>query len=113
MVMRTVESALLAEISKSHFWPVFLVWIDWPGDPVRAHSGVGEITFGGFACAASAGLRGGPAAPGAIAVVTLPEAVDLHFDAALAFGMPAGWWVRLENAVITLPFDAALECWHA
>lgn len=45
MVSRTVDSTLLSEISKPFFFPVFLVWLDWPSDPVFAHSGVGEISF--------------------------------------------------------------------
>jgi hypothetical protein len=28
--------------------PVLFVWLDWPGGAVRAHSGIGVITWGGF-----------------------------------------------------------------
>ena len=30
------------------FWPVLFVWLDWPGGAVRAHSGVGSISWGGY-----------------------------------------------------------------
>lgn len=44
---RGVDSTLLTEIGKPHFHPVILAFVDWPGDPVRAHTGLGNITFGG------------------------------------------------------------------
>lgn len=42
---RGIGSALLAEISKSAWYPVVLVYLDWPGGAVRVHSGVGNITW--------------------------------------------------------------------
>jgi hypothetical protein len=45
---RGIGSALLAEISKSAWFPILLVHLDWPGGAVRVHSGVGSITWGGF-----------------------------------------------------------------
>jgi hypothetical protein len=47
MVMRNVDATLLAEISQPFFFPAFLVFIDWPEDPVFAHSGVGDMSFDG------------------------------------------------------------------
>jgi hypothetical protein len=44
---RGCDAAFLSEISKSHFHPVFIVWIDWPSDPLFAHSGVGEMSWDG------------------------------------------------------------------
>lgn len=46
-LLRTMSSALLAEVSKPFFFPVVLVYFDWPGAPIRAHSGVGPITWNG------------------------------------------------------------------
>ncbi|MFB2530718.1 hypothetical protein ACEYYA_00955 [Paracoccus sp. p3-h83] len=40
---RGVPAPMLAALS-GVIHPVILVWIDWPGAPVRAHSGVGTIT---------------------------------------------------------------------
>lgn len=44
---RNINPALLAAISGESFHPVMLVWLDWPGGAVRAHSGRGDITWGG------------------------------------------------------------------
>ena len=45
-LIRGVDPAMLAALSgPSH--PVLFAHLDWPGDPVWAHSGVGQITWGG------------------------------------------------------------------
>lgn len=44
---RNTPAALLAALSGASFWPVVLVDLDWPDGRVRAHSGKGELTFGG------------------------------------------------------------------
>lgn len=46
-LMRTINPATEAAISGASFNPVVMVWLDWPGGDVRAHSGVGSITWGG------------------------------------------------------------------
>lgn len=43
----TIGSALYAEVSKRFFHPAFLVFIDWPGDPVFAHGGRGPLSWDG------------------------------------------------------------------
>ncbi len=82
MVSRNVDSTLLTEISKPFFFPVFLVFVDWPGDPVYAHSGVGNITFdsqtwagvGDFArIALPAEQRGTAADSAAFSLVGVPD----------------------------------------
>lgn len=44
---RGASSALMGAISGPVFYPVTLVYIDWPDAPVRVHSGVGAISWGG------------------------------------------------------------------
>lgn len=43
---RGVHPALLASLAQGGH-PVLFGYLDWPGAPVRAHSGVGAITWGG------------------------------------------------------------------
>ena len=45
--MRTIDPALAAALSGASFNPIVLVYLDWPGGAVRAHSGAGSITWGG------------------------------------------------------------------
>lgn len=42
---RGVSPSLLAAVSGASFHPVVLVHLDWPGGAIRAHSGVGPISF--------------------------------------------------------------------
>lgn len=44
---RGVPSALLTAISGPFFFPVVMAHIDWPGAPLWAHSGRGNITWNG------------------------------------------------------------------
>lgn len=44
---RAIDSVLLAEISKSAFYPIGLVRLDWPGGVVEAHTGAGSVSFDG------------------------------------------------------------------
>lgn len=46
-LMRVMDPATEAAIAGAVFHPVIMVWLDWPGGSVRAHSGVGAITWGG------------------------------------------------------------------
>lgn len=43
---RGVDPATLAAFRQGGY-PVLFAWLDWPDDPVWAHSGVGPITWGG------------------------------------------------------------------
>jgi hypothetical protein len=42
---RGVDPDLLDALASGAFWPVLLVYIDWPDDPVRVHSGVGVLEW--------------------------------------------------------------------
>lgn len=46
-LIRGTPAALLAAIAGPYFHPVILAEIDWPGAPLYAHSGRGDITWGG------------------------------------------------------------------
>ena len=47
MVSRGLTPAQVAQFG-GVFHPVVLVWIDWPSGAVRAHSGRGPISWGGY-----------------------------------------------------------------
>ena len=44
---RDIDTDLLDEISAGAFHPVTLIFVDWPGDPLRVHSGAGTLTWDG------------------------------------------------------------------
>ncbi len=44
---RDIDPVLLAEISKTAFYPVGLVRIDWPDEVIELHTGAGTIAFDG------------------------------------------------------------------
>ena len=46
-LMRDIHPATRAAISGAAFYPVALVWLDWPEAAMFAHSGTGPITWGG------------------------------------------------------------------
>lgn len=46
-LIRDIDPATLEAFARGAFHPVVLVLIDWPGDPVRVHSGVGTLTWAG------------------------------------------------------------------
>lgn len=48
---RDLSPGLLAAISGPSFHPVVMVWLDWPGGDVRAHSGVGSLSWDGHSWA--------------------------------------------------------------
>ncbi|MDT1061907.1 hypothetical protein RM190_08570 [Paracoccus sp. CPCC 101403] len=45
-LIRNTPAALLSAISGPYFFPVVLFYLDWPGAPLRAHSNLGDITWG-------------------------------------------------------------------
>jgi len=46
-LMRDVPAAMMAAIEKGDFYPIAMVYLDWPGGAVRAHSGVGDLSYDG------------------------------------------------------------------
>lgn len=46
-LIRDIHAATYADIVSGNFHPVVLVMLDWPGGPVRVHSGDGMLTWGG------------------------------------------------------------------
>lgn len=100
MVSRTIDPTLLAEISKPFFFPVFLVWIDWPEDPVFAHSGVGDIGFDSETWTGVAGL----------ASVSLPQegnGITVQTASFSLIGLPA----TLAALVASAPRDMDCAVW--
>jgi hypothetical protein len=45
VLVRNVDPALLAALSAPVFFPIILVYLDWPNAPVRVHSNVGQVSF--------------------------------------------------------------------
>jgi hypothetical protein len=46
-LVRTVDPALLSTLAQPVFFPIILVYIDWPGSPVYVHSNIGTVSFDG------------------------------------------------------------------
>lgn len=118
MVIRAVNATLLAEISKPFFNPVFLVWIDWPSDPVYAHSGIGDLSFAGetWTGVARFGSVSLPQEGGGIAAqVATFSLVDMPSDLALLVAsaprdMACGVWFgavtqRAGSTLVGLPCE--------
>ena len=63
-LIREVDPDLLAALA-GPFHPVTLVFVDWPGDPVRVHSGSGTLEWDGHDWTGLQGINAGQ--------VTLPD----------------------------------------
>lgn len=46
-LVRGASPAMLTTVAGPFFFPVIMVYLDWPGAPVRVHSGRGDIPFDG------------------------------------------------------------------
>jgi hypothetical protein len=55
---RVIDPLLAAEFAKRCWNAVWLVHIDWPGDPVFAHGGFGDISWDGETWRGAQGLAG-------------------------------------------------------
>lgn len=44
---RGMDPDTLTEMAKPLWYPIMLVYLDWPSTPVRVHSGVGSISYDG------------------------------------------------------------------
>ncbi|WP_428924998.1 hypothetical protein [Marinibacterium sp. SX1] len=44
---RDIHPDTLAAIVSGNFHPALMVYLDWPGDPVWAHTGAGDMSWGG------------------------------------------------------------------
>lgn len=76
-LIRNTPAALLTALSGPFFFPVVLVDLDWPDGRVRAHSGEGDLTFGG-ATFVGAGKFGSVTLPGE-GMDGVPEEFSLSF----------------------------------
>jgi len=83
---RGIDAATLAAMD-GVFFPVVMVHVDWPGGAIRAHSGVGAISWGGhswtgvgeFGSVEVPEESGGLAAqPANIGLVGLPDELDAY-----------------------------------
>lgn len=89
---RGVPAPMMAALAET-FYPVVFVWLDWPGAPLRAHSGVGTITWGGHSWA-GVGKFGAVSVPSedggsmvateaSLSLVADPAALDGYLDDAI------------------------------
>lgn len=97
----TVPAAMRAQILTGATFPVLLVYVDWPGSPVRVHSGVGTLSwdsqtwtgvngFGGVTLPPNA--LGIAQSPGALKFGGLPEVIDAMLGADTAGRRVTVWW---------------------
>ncbi len=86
---REINPATLAAIEAAFFFPVILVWLDWPDAEIRVHSGAGVLTHGGedFAGVGAFGAIRLPQEGAGMAsfaadleLVGLPDALDAYLD---------------------------------
>lgn len=97
MVSRGLTSAQIASIT-GHFHPVVMAWIDWPSGEVRAHSGVGTITWGGHSWT-GVGRFGGISIPmEGLGLAAFGADLTLH-------GLPAELLEMLEEPVRNRPAE--------
>lgn len=110
----------LAAISAGYFYPVTLVFVDWPGDPVRVHSGLGDIEWAEQTWRGIGGFDGGLILPGdsaglaretgAMTLGGLPADFVAHLEAdpigrtVLVFG--GAVTERAGNVLIGNPFES-------
>jgi hypothetical protein len=89
---RGVPPEMLDILSAGPFYPVLLVSIDWPVNPVRLHSGVGTLAWNGHNWH-GIGTLGNISAP--------DEALGLtHFGLELSLhGVPSDIWARADDTI--------------
>lgn len=88
-VRRGLTQATIDAISAPYFYITWLVFIDWPSGPIRAHSGTGTISFDGSAWLGvgnfgsitipeeTSGLSSFPAE---FSIVGLPDSIQDYLD---------------------------------
>lgn len=112
MVTRNIHPDTLAAISAGGFAPVVLVYLDWPDGPVRMHSNVGTISFGGndwTGVGAFLNVQAPEEAQGlaqnvaSIQLIGTPDEIDAYLDAPIRGRMGEIWFgVVTERAGSTL-----------
>lgn len=86
---RGISGVTLAALAQTPFYPVILVYLDWPTGPVRVHSGIGTLTYDGhdwrgigpFGQLQTPGEEAGLVAqPAQIRLVGAPDELDQYLD---------------------------------
>ncbi len=116
---RGIHPDALAAIAEGGFHPVSFLWLDWPGEELRLHSGHGVIGWDGHdwlgvGKAASASVpaeaMGMAAAPVKLAMAGLPPAIWEALEAPI-LNRPAEMWMALtrdrsgQGGIIGAPWD--------
>lgn len=90
VLTRSVDTDLLEALSGAFFYPVILVYLDWPENEIRLHSGVGTIEWGGedwLGVGAFGEVRlpeeaiGLGSQPATLSLVGLPDDLDEQLEA--------------------------------
>jgi hypothetical protein len=115
---RNIDPATLAAMGKTPFYPVILLYLDWPDAPVYAHSGVGTLVWNGqnwrgvghYGAVQMPGEESGLISqPAQIRLVGAPDELDQYLDdpirdrdGELLFGLTTE---RAGNVLIGEPFS--------
>jgi hypothetical protein len=102
-LIRTIPPSMQAELDSGQFYPVVMVYLDWPGAPVFAHSGVGMIEF---EAADWIGV-------GEFGQIQLPEEQASLAATAATFrllGLPAAILERMEDQIRNLAARVLFGC---
>lgn len=115
---RGCDPALLAEVAKPVFYPIILVWLDWPVTPIYVHTNVGVVTWGGEDWT-GVGAFGDLALPdesfGMVAqsaelrLVGLPDELDAYLEAPIRNRAARVWFgavtARAGNVLVAEPVE--------
>lgn len=91
-LIRDVPPEMMAAIRRPGFCPVAFVYLDWPDEPVRAHSSVGQIVIAGQ-------IWHGVGAFGAIDVPAETGGLVAARSGLTLLGVPPATLERLEDPV--------------
>ena len=123
-LIRDIHPDTLAAISARAFHPAVLLFVDWPGDPVRVHSGVGTMNWGGHAWAGVGGLTqrlslpeenvGQAMVEGSIVLGGTPEMIAAVLaDSGVARGRAVqAWFAAVTERAGTTIIGAPIEAWR-
>lgn len=90
VLRRTIHPDLLAALQGPFFYPVIMVWLDWPENEIRVHSSVGAIPWDGHDWLGVGGFgevvipeeaHGMASQPAQLKLVGLPDDLDEQLEA--------------------------------
>jgi len=103
MVTRTVAPAMRAALESGFFYPVIMVFLDWPDGAVRAHSGAGTISYDGHDWLGV----------GEFGAISLPEEAEGLAASSASFrllGVPDDIFARLSDPIRNRDVQVLFGC---